>query len=81
VKHPDTTHAKRTENRTRFARWYWIPMAVVVLGVLSMAMLIWVDWLSQRQRADFALANAVMDFRIRISAARLNPNVAVDIIR
>jgi len=72
VKHPDTTHAKRTENRTRFARWYWIPMAVVVLGVLSMAMLIWVDWLSQRQRADFALANAVMDFRIRISAARLN---------
>lgn len=46
-------------------------MAVVVLGILSIAMLVWIDHLSRTQRAEFALADAIMDFRVRVGNTHL----------
>src|SRR3989304_4160112 len=48
-----------------------MPAAVTALGLLSVAMLIWTDQISQRQRAHFAIANAIMDLRLAVATSRL----------
>ena len=42
------------------ARWYWAPIAVLILGLLSTAMLAWTLWDADRRTAqNLALARAV----------------------
>jgi signal transduction histidine kinase len=50
---------------------YWIPMSVLALGCLSMALLVWTRQIDQRRADDAALANVVMDLRIRVATAHL----------
>src|SRR5512146_3509908 len=67
--------AARSQHRLtkplRLHRWYWRSATVLVLGTVSMLMLIWTTRLLQKQRAEFAMANAIMDLQIRVAEAHL----------
>ncbi len=52
-------------------RSYSAPATVFLLGVISIALLIWNNRISERQRQNFAVADAIMDFRIEITQAHL----------
>jgi signal transduction histidine kinase len=54
-----------------FPRWPWMLLTALVLGPLSVALLVWVERINDRQIMHFALANTVMDFRIRVALAQL----------
>jgi PAS domain S-box-containing protein len=45
-----------------------MPITVIMVGLLSFVMLLWSNRLSEEQRMDFELADAVMDIRIRTSS-------------
>jgi signal transduction histidine kinase len=64
--------AKPTENaQVPLWRHFYIPVSVLVLGILSLAMLGWIDQISQKQRIQFGYANTLDDLRIRVSTAHL----------
>src|SRR5262245_58353830 len=48
-----------------------MPPTVLALGVLSIAMLIWVDRMNQQQRTDFAQVDEILDVRIEAAMAHL----------
>ena len=50
---------------------YWIPTAVFFLGVVSIALLLWSEQLIQRQRADFLIADALMDVQMHLATFHL----------
>jgi signal transduction histidine kinase len=52
-------------------QWLWTPFLVVLLGLLSIAMLVWIDRVGERQRMDFARADALMAIRMRVTTAHL----------
>lgn len=52
-------------------RWFWMPTTAVVLGMLSLAMLAWIDRIGDRQRSHFAFANALMDLRVGVATSHL----------
>ena len=62
---------ERTAAQKSLGRWYWMPAIVCVLGVLSVATLIWIDQISQRQRMHFGFANALMNLRRRAAMSHL----------
>src|SRR5262245_9769555 len=51
--------------------WGWMPPTVLALGLLSIAMLMWVDRMNQRQRTEFALVDELMDVRIEAAMSHL----------
>lgn len=55
----------------------WMPATVAILGLLSIAMLVWTDQISQRQRMHFALANTLTDLRINVASAYLSLEEAI----
>jgi signal transduction histidine kinase len=57
--------------KMRSGWWPSLPVAVAVLGLLSLALLIAADQLSQRQRSHFALANTLMSLRIKVATSHL----------
>lgn len=61
------THATKMKARW----WSSLPGAVAALGMLSLAMLIGADQLSQRQRTHFAFANTLMTLRIKVATSHL----------
>ncbi len=67
----DRTKGKRISGQERLARWYWTPATIFLVGVLSMALLIWTDQVNQAQRTHFAFTNALMDLRIRVATSHL----------
>ena len=52
-------------------RWYWMPMGVLVLGMSSIAMLIWIDRINEKQRRNFDLCDATMDIQIKTAVSHL----------
>ncbi len=50
---------------------YSAPATVFLLGVISVAMLLWYNGITNRQRQNFAVADAIMDFRIEITQSHL----------
>lgn len=50
---------------------YWIPAAVLLLGMTSIVLLLWSERLAQRQRTDFLLADALMDVQMHIATFHL----------
>ena len=51
--------------------FHWIPLSMLALGLLSLALLIWTRQIDQRRADDAAMANAVMDLRIRVATAHV----------
>lgn len=49
----------------------WMPATVLVLGMLSIAMLIWIDRISQRQRVHFAVEGVLTDLQVKIATSHL----------
>ena len=58
-------------SRSTTIRWYGLPLAVFLLGVLSLAMLAWAGMIYKRAQSNYALANAIMDIQIKIATAHL----------
>jgi signal transduction histidine kinase len=52
-------------------RWYAMPVAVLLLGVISLSMLAGMKMIKERQHASYALTNALMDFQIHAATAHL----------
>ncbi len=50
---------------------YSAPATVFLLGVISIALLLLNNGISERQRQNFSVADAIMDFRIEITQAHL----------
>ena len=50
---------------------YWTPSAVFFLGIVSIVLLLWSEQLSQRQRADFLIADALMDVQMHLATFHL----------
>lgn len=59
------------DSRKRSSRWHGIPIAVCLLGVLSIAMLIGMKEINKGQRENAALADVVMDIQIKTALAHL----------
>ena len=51
--------------------WGWMPPTVLALGLLSIAMLICVDQMNQRQRTEFARCDEIMHIRIEAAMSHL----------
>jgi signal transduction histidine kinase len=71
-----TTDDKRSEDiiadgRKLNSRWYVLPGAVFLLGVISLFMLAGMKAIKERQHASYALTNALMDFQIHAATAHL----------
>jgi len=62
---------ERMARARRLGQWLWTPILVVLLGLLSITLLVWIDRLSQRQRMDFARAEVLMALRLRATTAHL----------
>ena len=58
-------------SREALKRWYWMPTAVLALGVLSIAMLLWIDRINRAQRVNFDLCDALMDIQIKTASSHL----------
>jgi signal transduction histidine kinase len=54
-----------------FQQWQRMPLALLVLGMISIAMLIWTNRLIARQRMNFALVHALQDMRIQTATFHL----------
>ena len=52
-------------------RWWDYPAAVLLLGVLSLAMLLWTDHLSQRQRVDHSATDVLQHLRTYAATSHL----------
>jgi signal transduction histidine kinase len=57
--------------RNAWGRWYLMPIAVFLLGVISLSMLAGMKVLKERQHASHALTNSLMDFQIHTATAHL----------
>lgn len=57
--------------RKIFRQIYWIPVALFILGLLSIVMLIWIDRISQRQRRDIEVCDALTNIQLSIVSAHL----------
>jgi signal transduction histidine kinase len=65
----DRTNGERTGRLKTWAPRYWAPATIFLLGALSIALLIWIDEISRTQHSHFALADALMDLRIRVATS------------
>jgi hypothetical protein len=46
-----------------FRRIYRMPIAVFVIGLLSIVMFLWISRISQEERVNFAICDALMDIQ------------------
>src|SRR5512147_536482 len=46
-------------------QWYWMPTAVFILGILSMALLFAISSIAERQRIAFEHVDDIMDIQLR----------------
>lgn len=53
---------------TRYSR---MPIAVFILGILSVVMLFWIYWIEEKQRMTGEYVNAVLDFRLKTTTFHL----------
>jgi two-component system, NtrC family, sensor kinase len=53
------------------SRWHGIPIAVFLMGVLSIAMLMWMKEINKGQRENSGLADVIMDIQIKTALAHL----------
>ncbi len=49
----------------KIRQWYWMPITVFFLGLLSIMMLLWINRISERERFNFDLCDALMDIQIK----------------
>jgi len=59
------------KDRRASRQWYIMPVALFILGMISIAILVWIDKLSEKQRRDFSIANALMSVQIKAAASHL----------
>ena len=52
-------------------QWYWMPTAVLLIGMFSITLLVWVSHLSERQRINSLIIDAIMDIQINVSTGHL----------
>ena len=65
----ETGQAPVTRKSSR--RIYWTPIAVFVLGLLSIVMLLWIDRISEGERTNFSLADVLMDIQIKTATSHI----------
>jgi signal transduction histidine kinase len=51
--------------------WYWMPVTVFVIGLLSIGLLLWVERINERLLVDELLVDAIMDTQIRTATYHL----------
>ena len=69
VRSPRALHNSSSSQRRRTL--HWMPLSVLALGLLSMALLVWTRQIDEARDEDAAMANAVMDLRIRVATSHL----------
>jgi two-component system NtrC family sensor kinase len=55
----------------RFSKRYWMPIALFIMGMLSVTLLAWSAMSHTTQRQDFALMDAIMDMQNHAATAHL----------
>jgi hypothetical protein len=55
----------------RILKRYWMPIALFIIGTLSMCLLCWSITSHTKQRQDFAMMNAIMDMQLNTATAHL----------
>lgn len=55
----------------KIRQWYWMPITVFFLGLLSIMMLLWINRISERERFNFDLCDALMDIQIKTGSFHL----------
>jgi signal transduction histidine kinase len=53
--------------RTGLLRWFWIPINIVVFGILAVIMIIWTQHIGDGVRTGYIIESALMDAQIRAS--------------
>lgn len=51
--------------------WYWMPTTILVLGILSIALLVWAYQISERDHANSEFIHAILDLRVRTASFHL----------
>jgi signal transduction histidine kinase len=52
-------------------QWYWMPTAVFLMGMFSIMLLLWVNRISESQRVNSLILDAVMDIQIHVATGHL----------
>lgn len=52
-------------------KWYWMPTAVFLLGVISTILLFWIYFMGEKQRKDFEQVDDIMDVQVRTATFHL----------
>jgi signal transduction histidine kinase len=52
-------------------RWHWMPTAVLLLGMLSAALLVWTDRINEKERINYLWLDAIMDVQIHTATFHL----------
>jgi signal transduction histidine kinase len=55
----------------KLQQWYWTPIAVFMIGMLSIILLLWVDRINERLHIDADIVDAIMDVQIHAAKAHL----------
>lgn len=61
---------KAVDRRNSF-HWFGTPLVVLLLGLLSITLLVLMNDINERQRINFAFADALMDLQIKTATAHL----------
>ena len=57
--------------RKKFIHTHWLPVAVVLFGVLGAVLFAWTNHINEKQRVNYLLLDAIMDVQIRTSTFHL----------
>jgi signal transduction histidine kinase len=57
--------------RKALLQWQWIPAAVLLLGMLSAALLVWTDRINEKQRINYLWLDAIMDVQVHTATFHL----------
>jgi len=67
----ETGEIRAPANRKSFRSIYWVPITVIILGMLSIAMLILINYVNERRHRSFALNDAVEHIQFKAAAFHL----------
>lgn len=52
-------------------QWYWMPTAVLLIGLFSITLLVWINHIQEKQRINSLVIDAIMDIQINVSTGHL----------
>jgi signal transduction histidine kinase len=62
---------KRVTSPQKPGMWYWVPAAVLLIGISSIPLFLWVNRIAEKQRMDALVVAALMDVQIKAATGHL----------